>query len=90
MRQIVLIILALLAPLPAFAGAAEAKELARSYNCRVTSIAPVNTETGTGDTSVYKVGCDTSGVTNDEARKANGTLYVRCNGALCTLQKKGE
>lgn len=88
---ILFLALLFLLPLPAHAGQAEAKDFARSQNCTVTGITPTAMETGSGGgETVYKATCLISGTANEEEKKANGTLLIRCNGALCTLLKKGE
>lgn len=89
MRFLIFILLLAL-PLPAFAGMAEARDLARSQNCQVTAIVPVAMETGAGADTTYKVTCQLAGQMSEELKKANGTLFVRCEAALCWVLKKGE
>jgi hypothetical protein len=83
-------LLAALCALPAAAGMAEAKDMARAYNCKVTSLTAVETETGDADGTTYKATCQLDGTLTDEQKKANGTLYIRCDMAMCRLLRKGE
>lgn len=81
----------LAAPLPAHAGSqAEAKELARNFNCTVSGITPLTIETGSADSTTYKVSCLLPATASDEDKKNNGTLTIRCDAALCRLLRKGE
>jgi hypothetical protein len=89
MRSLLFILILLLAPLPAFAGQAEAKDLARSLNCTVKNITVQSKTTGDVPTTLYKVECEVTGG-SDEAKKANGTMLIRCEGPMCSLFKKGE
>lgn len=80
----------MLAPLPVLAGTAEAKDVAKSYNCKVTNITVIETHTGDNAATVYKADCDLPAGVTDEQKKANGTLTIRCDAAMCSLMKKGE
>lgn len=77
-------------PLPALAGMAEAKNAAHENGCKPSAVVAIDTATGTGDSTTYKITCALSGTPSEEQKKSNGTLYVRCYGTLCTLLKKGE
>jgi hypothetical protein len=55
MNAALLALALLLVSLPAHAGQAEAKELARNFNCTVTGITPVAMETGMSESTSYKV-----------------------------------
>jgi hypothetical protein len=79
----------LLLPLPAFAGMAEAKDLARNYNCQVQGINLVGQETGIDGRSLYEVTCSLPSSASEDDRKANGKLLIACNGGLCSITKKG-
>ena len=85
-----LLALLLLIPLPAFAGTAEAKDVARGYNCKVIAINAVETSTGAAENTTYKVNCLMDATASEEQKKINGTLFIRCSGALCSLLRKGE
>jgi hypothetical protein len=86
----ILFLLLMLLPLPVQAGQAEAKDLARNYNCKVTGISEQMAETGANLATTYKVSCLVSATASEEDKKTNGTLWVRCESALCSLLKKGE
>jgi hypothetical protein len=89
--RILFLILALLAlPHPAFAGTAEAKDLARSLNCTVKNIVVAGKSSGENYETTYKVDCDLPQNASADEKKANGTLLIKCEAALCTLLKKGE
>lgn len=78
-------------PLPAHAGSqAEAKELARNFNCTVSGITPIAMETGTVESTTYKVNCLLPATASEDDKKNNGTLVIRCDAALCRLLRKGE
>lgn len=85
-----LALLFVLFALPVYAGQAEAKELARNFNCSVTGIAPVLMQTGMQESTSYKVTCALPAAASEEDKKNNGTLLIRCDAALCHLVKKGE
>lgn len=89
-RLLILSLVALVAPSPLWAGQAEAKELARNYNCKVASIAEDSVATGSAESITYKVNCTLPASASEEDRKANGTLWVRCEMGMCQLLKKGE
>ncbi len=90
MSALIFIVLLLLAPLPAFAGMAEAKDLAKSLNCTVKNIVVASKSSGENSDTTYKVDCDIPASASAEEKKANGTLLIKCEAALCTLFKKGE
>lgn len=90
MRCFFLSLFVLLAPSPLWAGQAEARELARNYNCKVASITEDSVATGRAESATYKVNCALPASTSEEDRKANGTLWVRCEMGMCRLLKKGE
>jgi hypothetical protein len=90
MRLPLFILALLLAPLPAYAGQAEAKELARNYNCAVTGVTEQSKAVGEAEITTYKVNCLLPASTSAEQQKSNGSLLIRCSAALCSLLKKGE
>ena len=90
MRSLLILILLLALPAPAFAGMAEAKDLAKSMNCAVKSIVVAGKSSGENSATTYKVDCDIPASASAEEKKANGTLLIKCHVALCTLFKKGE
>lgn len=90
MRALAILIVLLLPPLSALAGTAEAKDVARSYNCKVTAIDLVETRTGNDATAIYKASCELPASSTEDQKKANGSLLIRCDGPMCSLMKKGE
>lgn len=93
--RILLFILALLAfssswPLTAHAGMAEAKDLARAMNCQVKNIVVATKSAGENPTTTYKVDCDLPQTATADEKKANGTMLIKCEAAMCSLLKKGE
>ncbi|MBY0429071.1 MAG: hypothetical protein K2Q32_07620 [Alphaproteobacteria bacterium] len=85
-----LLIFILAIPIPAFAGTAEAKDLAKSMNCTVKNIVVAGKSSGENSATTYKVDCDIPTTASDAEKKANGTLLIKCEYTLCTLLKKGE
>ena len=90
MRSLILFITLLALPHPAFAGIAEAKDLARAMNCAVKAIVVAGKSSGENSATTYKVDCDIPASASVEEKKANGTLLIKCEYALCSLLKKGE
>lgn len=90
MKAVLLILVLVCTALPAYAGKAEAKELARNFNCIVTSIDPVAMQTGEVESTTYKATCQIPESASAEDKKNNGTLLIRCDAAMCHLVKKGE
>ncbi|NDE91276.1 MAG: hypothetical protein EB059_09120 [Alphaproteobacteria bacterium] len=90
MRVLILIITLLALPLPAFAGIAEAKDLAKALNCTVKNIVLADKSAGENSTTTYKVDCDVPASASEADKKANGTLLIKCEYAMCSLLKKGE
>ena len=84
-----LLFLALL-PFPAFAGMAEAKDLAKQNGCKPIAFELVGKETGADESATYKATCEMVSIASDAEKKANGTLIIRCTGTLCFVLKKGE
>jgi hypothetical protein len=89
MRIMLFLALIVFAPLPAFAGTAEAKDVAKSYNCKVTNIAAVSADTGESAATTYKADCELPAGLTDEQKKANGSMLIRCESTMCSLYKKG-
>ncbi|HVY13100.1 MAG TPA: hypothetical protein VHB73_06010 [Alphaproteobacteria bacterium] len=97
MKEPLLFILLLLVPfvvalmaLPAHAGLAEAKELARNYDCQVTNLKLISQQTGADGRALYQADCALPANATEDQKKANNKLTIGCQGALCTLIKKGE
>ncbi len=90
MRIVILFIMLLALPHPAIAGMAEAKYLAKSMNCTVKNIVEVTKTSGENSTTTYKIDCDMPTTASSDEKKANGTLLIKCEYALCSLLKKGE
>jgi hypothetical protein len=88
--RFIFFVFALLFAVPAKAGLAEARDLARNYNCQPITAELLSQETGQGDVSIYKVGCALPANATEDEKKANGTLLIACDAALCSLKKKGE
>ena len=89
MRTLLLALLVSVLPLAAHAGQAEAKDLARSYNCAVQGINLVGQDTGSTASSLYEVTCSLPSTATEDDRKANGKMLIACDGGLCSLYKKG-
>lgn len=81
--------IALLTPLPALAGMAEAKDFAKQQGCKIQNVIETNRDTGTNGYTTYKVACEVAAGASEDEKKANDTLVLRCYGTLCTLLKKG-
>lgn len=88
--RILLLILLFALPLPAFAGMAEAKDLAKTLNCQVKAIVVANKSSGENFETTYKVDCDLPQSASAEEKKANGTMLIKCEAAMCSLLKRGE
>ncbi|MDX1922297.1 MAG: hypothetical protein SFW65_04100 [Alphaproteobacteria bacterium] len=88
--RILLLILLLALPLPAFAGMAEAKDLAKTLNCQVKAIVVANKSSGENFETTYKVDCELPQSASAEEKKANGTMLIKCEAAMCSLLKRGE
>ncbi len=88
--RIALLFLLLALPLPAAAGIAEAKDLARTLNCTVKAIVVAGKSSGDNSETTYKVDCDVPQTASAEEKKANGRLLIKCQAAMCNLLKKGE
>ncbi len=90
MRILVLFFMLSVLPCAARAGMAEAKDLAKSMNCAIKTIAVIGKIAGEHSATLYKIECDMPASSSVEDKKANGTLWIKCDVALCALQKKGE
>lgn len=77
-------------PVPLLAGMAEAKDLAKSLNCTVKNIVIAAKSSGENYATTYKVDCDVPAAASMDDKKANSTLLIKCEAALCALLKKGE
>ncbi|QJE72730.1 hypothetical protein HHL28_06160 [Aerophototrophica crusticola] len=76
MRYILVLSLLLLAPLPAHAQQAEAREAARTGNCTPGKVEPVKRVTGRQATTVFKIAC---------TGQKDVFVLVRCQDRTCTL-----
>lgn len=81
--------LTLLASPPLYASSAEAKAAAREEGCTVTAITALTQQTGEHPYILYQATCLLPAAASDAAKKANGTLQVRCDDTLCTVVKRG-
>ncbi len=87
---VLFVIIASALPLTAQAGQAEAKELARNENCVVAGISQIDASTGSTGSVTYKAVCTLPGSLSEDDKKRNGSLTIRCEGAMCSVIKKGE
>lgn len=90
MRTLLIIFALLTFPLSAHAGMAEAKDLAKSMNCTVKAIVVATKSAGENPTTTYKADCELPQTATADEKKANGSMLIQCEQALCTLLKRGE
>lgn len=86
MKKPVIICLALLAALPAYAGQPEAREVARLNNCTPKKIEVFQNQLGSDGKAIYLVTCNIPKTTDKNAPSgAPDSLLVSCEQSLCTL-----
>lgn len=87
MRKLIFVILAgvLLYALPARAGQAEAREVARINNCNPKKIEVVANNLNQSSQTVYRVDCIMPKIRADGEPNQSEAVLIRCDGTICGL-----
>lgn len=83
-RLVAFCLLLALAALPAQAGTAEARDVARANNCAPKKIEVFQNSLGTVGKTVYQVSCNLPKSSNAN-KDAPDALLISCQDSICTL-----
>ncbi|MDR3450235.1 MAG: hypothetical protein P4M15_10920 [Alphaproteobacteria bacterium] len=85
MKYFFLVVIALLAAAPAFAGQPEAREVARINNCPPKKIDVYQNSPGPMGVTIYQVTCNLPKTTDKNAPAGPDALLISCDAALCEM-----